>query len=627
MSTAKETPNELWFADAANIDASAFDLETYIAITSRIEEFISSNKFVIAAPKGYGKTLLLKYRRLSNKNRYADQDTLVIPQNIEIDSFDNAIPFDTNFLGYLENQTEWENLWQIAIGLSLIIHYSIKAKDAEFISEFLERFRGRNNKLSSLIGISEKIASKLKEKLPTPIYLRIQANPSSLLAALLTSSLSDLRSSTGHSLDTIHQWCLAIDRQVFLYIDQIDQGVKEFPLKLWKNAQNGVVGAIFRLHNPNKHIKVYSSIRSEAWESCEGELYSQYSDYVCTLDYMEDDLRQIFEHAVRTYETERIGHSIDVFKKDPIHAFIGLEKILNSWGDEEEDVFKYMLRHSLRRPRDLILFGGGVHTLYKEDRLTEEEFCSLVNRIPGEEIGKQYLLETLRFSESLRNVNPQRFFALTHKNIFTLDEMIEICSRYNSGIECSAKSRRHNYSEACSTCTAANHIFCDLYRIGLLGIIKNEEIKADKSRYQYFKTPGHIRSEHLPNSQFYLFHPAMDFYIKEEQSNNLFSPVKGIILGQGRKWVTKYDALILLAKVDEVFRTCGIPVPQHILDAHRTLVDQVTVGEVSNHTDRTQSQNGIVKLKQLISSDGLLSATQFVTNIFGALEKLQGLLK
>jgi hypothetical protein len=627
MSTAKELPKELWFADAANIDASAFDLETYIAITSCIDEFISSNKFVVAAPKGYGKTLLLKYRRLSNRDRYDDVDPLVIPQNIEIDSFENAIPFDANFLSYLENQTEWENLWQISIGLSLIINYAIKANDTEFIAEFFDHFRGRNNRLSSLIGITEKIEVRIREKSSIAAYLRNQANPSSLLTALLTSSLTDLRSSIGHSLDTIHTWCTAIARPVFLYVDQIDQGVKEFPLKLWKNAQNGVVGAIFRLHNPNKHIKVYSSIRSEAWESCEGELYSQYSDYVCTLDYTEDDLRRIFEHAVRTYETERIRRSIDVFKKDPIHAFIGLEKIVNRWGDEEEDVFKYMLRHSLRRPRDLILFGGGVHTLYKKDRLNEEEFCSLVNRIPGEEIGKQYLLETLRFSESLRNVNLQRFFTLTHKNIFTLDEMIEICSRYNSGIECNAKSRHSNYSEACSKCTSANHIFCDLYRIGLLGIIKNEQIKADKSRYQYFKTPGHIRSERLPNSQFYLFHPAMDFYIKEEQANNLFSPVRGIILGQGRKWVPKYDALILLAKVDEVFRTCGITVPQPILDAHRTLVDQVTVAEPFNPNARTQSQNTIVELKQLISSDGLLSATQFVTNIFGALEKLQGLLK
>lgn len=627
MSTAKEPTKELWFADAANIDASAFDLDAYIAITSRIEEFISSNKFIVAAPKGYGKTLLLKYRRLSNNDRYADQDPLIIPTNIEIDSFDNAIPFDTNFLVYLEKQAEWENLWQIAIGLSLILHYAIKLRDTDFISEFLECLRGKNNKLSSLVGISEKIASKLKEKLPIPIYLKIQANPSSLLALLLTSSLSDLRSSTGQSLDTIHQWCLAIDRPVFLYIDQIDQGVKEFPLKLWKNAQNGVVGAIFRLHNPNKHIKVYSSIRSEAWESCEGELYSQYKDYVCTLDYVEDDLKHIFEHAVRTYEAERFVRSVDEFKKDPIHAFIGLDKINNNWGGEEEDVFKYILRHSLRRPRDLILLGGGVHTLYKDNRLNEEEFCILVNKIPGEEIGKQYLLETLRFSESLGNVNLQRFFALTHKNIFTLDEMIEICSRYNSGINCGAKIRHVNYSDACNNCKAANHIFCDLYRIGLLGIIKNEEIKVDKTRYQYFKTPGHIRSEHLPNSQFYLLHPAMDYYIKEEQSNNLFSPIKGIILGQGRKWATKYDALILLGKVDEVFRTCGIPVPQHIIEAHRALVDEVSVSHVSEAIDHTQSKTKIVALRELISSDGLLSATQFVTNVFGALEKLQGLLK
>lgn len=627
MATAKEYTQELWTADAANINVSALDLEKYIAITSRIDEFISSNKYIVAAPKGYGKTLLIKYRRLCNYDRYEDQDSLIIPSNTEIDSFDNSIPFDTNFLGYLENQVEWENLWQISIGLSIILHYVIKIKDTEFIFAFLERFKGKNNRLSSLVGVSEKIASKLNEKQPIPTFLKIQANPSSLLASLLTLSLSDLRSSTGHSLDAVHQWCLAIDRPVFLYVDQIDQGVREFPLKLWKNAQNGIVGAIFKLHNSNKHIKVYSSIRSEAWESCEGELYSQYQDHVCTLDYKDGDLKRIFEHAVKAYETKRFAHSDNLFNQNPTRAFIGLDKVKNNWGGEDEDVFNYMLRHSLRRPRDLILLGGGVHQLYMESRLTEEEFCSLVNRIPGEEIGKQYLLETVRFSKSLGNVNLQRFFTLTHKNIFTLEEMIEICSKYNSDIECAAKLGNGIRTEACSKCKAANHIFCDLYRIGLLGIVKNEEIKTDKSRYQYFKTPGHIRSEHLPSSQFYLLHPAMDHYIKEEQSNNLFSPVRGIILGHGRKWIDKYDALILVAKLDELFRTCGMAVPQHILDAQRKLADELINNKGNNAIDPVPCKNTIDELKHLVTSDGLLSATQFVTNIFVALEKLQGLLK
>lgn len=626
MSDAKQTIETHWLADAASIDSSTLNLEKYVAMTATIHEFISSNKYVVAAPKGYGKTLLLKYRRVSNRARYADQNPLVIPTNIEIDSFDNAIPFDANFEAYLESQSEWETLWQIAIGFSLIIHYALRTEDSDFLSDFAESFSDKNNKLA-LVGIAEKISKKLKGKLPIPTYQKIQANPSSVLASLLTASLSELRASTGHALDVIHQWCLAIEQPIFLYVDQIDQGVKDFPIKLWRNAQNGIVGAIFRLHNPNKHIRVYSSIRLEAWECCEGELYAQYKDYVSTLDYREDDLKRIFEHAVLAYENEKTVRAASVFTSNPIQAFIGLEKIGNSWGGEDEDVFQYMLRHSLRRPRDLILFGGGVHNLYKENRLTEEEFCSMVNRIPGEEIRQQYLLETHRFSESLGSVNPQRFFALTHKNIFTLDEMIDICSKYNNGIACAAKSMQTNHAELCRTCAAANHIFCDLYRIGLLGIIKSNEVKSDKSRYQYFNIPGHIRSEHLPNSPFYLLHPAMDHYIKDELANNFFSPVRGIIVGQGRKWLPQYDALIVLSKIDETFRTCGLRVADDILNAHRQLVNQVANVPALDPGTRTEAKTKIADLKNMVSSDGLLSATQFVTGIFGALDKLQGLLK
>lgn len=627
MNTLKDSLQESWLADAAKIDVSIFDLEKYIAITPQIDDFISSNKYIVAAPKGYGKTLLLKYRRLGNIEKYSGQEVLMIPTNSEIDLFDNAIPFDDHFKDFLKSQAEWENLWQVSIGFSLIVNYAIAIKDYEFISEFLDSFKLRGGRLSFLASVLGKISARIKEKTPIPSYIKIQTNPSSVLASLLTSSLSDLRACLAGVLDLIHQWSLAIDRPAFLYVDQIDQGVKEFPPDLWRNAQNGIVGAIFRLHNPNKHIKVYASIRSEAWDSCKSELYSQYKDYVSTITYVESDLRLILEHAVRTYEVKRFSKSPDDFKNDPIRTFVGLDKVTNHWGYEEEDVFKYMLRHSLRRPRDLILLGGGVHALYKENHLTEEDFRSLVNRNPGEEIGKQYLLETLKFTECLGNVNLQRFFSLTQKNVFTLDEMIEICSRYNSGVECRAKGQRSNHSEACLSCNSANHIFCDLYRIGLLGIVKSEEIKEDKSRYQYFKTPGHIHSEHLPSSSFYVLHPAMDYFIKEELSNNLFSPVRGVIVGQGRKWTNKYDALIILSKIDDALKSCGVIVSPQVLATYKEIVEDVAGAGSANKEGHVVSKGRIDSFKKMISSDGLISATQFVANIFGSLEKLQAILK
>jgi hypothetical protein len=640
MSDAKQMQEakqqEYWLADAASIDSSILDLESYVAKTAAINEFISSNKYIVAAPKGYGKTLILKYRRMSNKERYENQNPLVIPTNIEIDSFDNAIPFDQNFEVFLKSQSAWENLWQIAIGFSMVIHYALLTGNSEFLSDFVKRFSGRNNKRNNklaLVGISERISKKLTDKLPVPTYEKIQVNPSSVLALLLTASLSDLQASIAHALDVIHQWCLAIDQPIFLYVDQIDQGVKDFPVDLWRNAQNGIVGAIFRLHNSNKHIKVYSSIRLEAWTCCESELHSQYKDYVSTLDYREDDLKSIFEHAVLAYENERIDRNVS----NPIQKFIGLEKIHNSWSGKDEDVFEYMLRHSLRRPRDLIILGGGVHDLYKEKRLTKENFCSMVNRIPGEEIRQQYFIETYRFSESLGSVNTQRFFMLTHKNIFTLDEMVDICSKYNNNINCAVnqliQTTNQTTTELCKTlckeCTAANHIFCDLYRIGLLGIIKSEEVKSDKSRYQHFNPPGHIRSEHLPNSPFFLLHPAMDHYIKDELANNMFLPVRGIIVGQGLEWLPQNDQLIYLGKISVTFRTCGLRIEDGLWEALEQLVYQaanIPAVDATTSTETTTKpifKDMLTAFRNMVTLDALLKGTSFLNNIVAVIDKLR----
>lgn len=616
---------DTWLADAANIDASLLILGSYIAITPKIEEFISTSRYIVAAPKGYGKTLLIKYKRIKNREFARDGEIVEIPSNSEIDYLDNSISFDFKFQDFLSKQSEWENLWQIAIGLSIIINYAIKRKDIEFIEEFNESFCA-DNRLTNLTTLSKKVAKKISEKQQIPIYLKTQTNPSAILSMILASSLSDVRSSISISLDAIHNWCLAIDLPTFVYIDQIDQGVREFPLEIWKNAQNGLVGAAFKIHNPNSHIKIYASIRSEAWEACASEMYAQYKDHVCTLEYDQDDLKQIFEHAVRTYEKARDSAKNEQFKTNPIQGFIGLEQVRNLWSKENEDVFQYMLRHSLQRPRDLILIGGGIHSLYKSNKLNEIAFCELTNRIPGEEVGKQYILETLRFSKSLGEVNLQRFFSFVNKNVFSIEELVGICARYNSGIECAARNQPNNHLHACAGCKAANHIFCDLYKIGLLGIIKKNEIQSNSPKYQHFKTPGRIGSEHLPSSQYYILHPAMDYYIKEVLSNNLFSPVRGIIAGHRKEWKPQYDSLILISRVDQLLKLSGInqnhPTQKAIENLVNAFLDERP--ELATHNSKSST---LEKLKEQISSDGLIQASKFINEILGAINTIQGVIK
>ena len=73
-----------WIIDARELDINQPVEREQILSTPAIEDFLdfdNKNKTVVAAPKGYGKTLLIKYKRHS----YEDRGYLLIPQNTMVD--------------------------------------------------------------------------------------------------------------------------------------------------------------------------------------------------------------------------------------------------------------------------------------------------------------------------------------------------------------------------------------------------------------------------------------------------------------------------------------------------------------------------------------------------------------
>src|SRR3954465_9619462 len=113
-----------WIIDARELDINEPVERDQILSTPSIEDFLdfdNKNKTVVAAPKGYGKTLLIKYKRHS----FEDRGYLLIPQNTMVDIGPGTAPsLSRDQVAYmLDEQDFWATIWEVAIALSLIKHH------------------------------------------------------------------------------------------------------------------------------------------------------------------------------------------------------------------------------------------------------------------------------------------------------------------------------------------------------------------------------------------------------------------------------------------------------------------------------------------------------------------------
>src|ERR1700741_555186 len=113
-----------WIIDARELDINEPVERDQILSTPAIEDFLdfdNKNKTVVAAPKGCGKTLLIKYKRHS----YEDRGYLLIPQNTMVDVGPGTAPsLSRDQVAYmLEERDFWATIWEFAIALSLVKHH------------------------------------------------------------------------------------------------------------------------------------------------------------------------------------------------------------------------------------------------------------------------------------------------------------------------------------------------------------------------------------------------------------------------------------------------------------------------------------------------------------------------
>lgn len=79
-------------------------------------------------------------------------------------------------------------------------------------------------------------------------------------------------------------------------------------------------------------------------------------------------------------------------KANPLEAFLGRTSVIDTYTREEEDVFEYVCRHTLLRPRDLMAIGERLVALRPDERRNEHRMMEAVNQA-ATDIAHEYLAE------------------------------------------------------------------------------------------------------------------------------------------------------------------------------------------------------------------------------------------
>jgi len=490
-----------WTVDADDIRvAEDFD-DTLLHHTPEIDSFLNldrDDKFIVIGTKGFGKTLLLKAKRILYQR---DGRAACLPTGNLLDKPIGDKVFGKEALTFFAaSSLPWSKLWLTAIAAAT-----------------LKRL-GRVDGLRVTTKLTSLIADDSLHGVIDHFVRLLDFSPSELQRAAGDTD--------GHLLPRLR----AINSPVAIFIDGVDEYFNKHiergslpsvtgPLSpnVWYFAQLGLVEVAYQLRRINHHLKVFAAVRKEAYARLETTVMSQqYRGSAVDIAYPIESLREIFVNNIRLEKADRMVRP-DRLRADPIEAFLGRTTITHVYTGEEEDAFGYVCRHTLLRPRDLMTIGERLAALRPEERRHEHRVKEAVN-VGATEIAREYLTEIAPY---IGDLDLERFLGRIPGHILGRGEVEELF-RSHSGEGAGLDER---------------HVFCALYRVGLLGHLHHDWVRGEW--VQRFLRPGEGTLEPdgvLPRATHYLVHPVLSDVIGRLNPGYLERIDRVEIVGYGRTW-------------------------------------------------------------------------------------------
>lgn len=525
-----------WATDANQIDIH--DLDRVVFRTEAIDDFLNSkNRTFLSATKGLGKTLLLTYKRhLLTSGEASKQTITLIPEGRPyLDFMSELRSLSARYQKPLSNLNTTKRLWNAALRISVLSHHEgLIGSDEGFE---LEAFPAR---IRRWLG-----GAKVQ---PTVVFKELTSSP--------VSELNRLIDDTENFLD---QKMRSIHSGTYLFVDKVDQAVRLLPRQCWVNVQAGLIEAAWEMMNANSHIRVFATIREEAFANYESDVKSNLFGATTRLQYSEAELASMLDQLTNCYEGSR-----------DFRDFVGLNVIRHAQRPDPEDSYQFVRRHTFGRPRDLVAMASSMST--KRASLSEDRFRKTVYETSATSLVSNIFDEVQVFLTCLNDRdNRQRFLAAVPQNVLDRNEAIEVCEQFNG---LSPGSLQHFGDDS----EDIFHPFRDLFLAGLLGVVELDHESG--TLMQRFRQPHDILQDigfELPESDYYLIHPALNSFIAQHRVKNPYYVFHHSLLGHGQVWESYYG---LFCEVEKQLKPS---LGAEVLKAGRSLLSKTHTQLKSNH--------------------------------------------
>ena len=582
---------QTWVVDSSNIpldELDGFDA-SLLHRTPAIERFLDKDNqetLAIVGPKGFGKTLLI----LAKRAQLSHDGAITLPRNASVDKPMGDAPTlaAAQIEHIMAHRAFWKNIWLMAFMVCA-------AKEHKNHLQTIEQLR------------CSEVISCLKEAITnTPSYflkrfLRI-------LPAQYYALVEDI--------DEIEPLFRNIHSPTYIFLDNVDEmfdihlqngddfrnpshGIRRN--QFWHSAQIGAFEAARHLSRINSHVRIYCSIRKEALE--EGLRHDaqalQTRGACLILEYSALDLKTIL---IKNIEAEKTSLLVSPKEKDHFRRWVGKSAATlehDVTGDTEE-LPDYIIRHTLRRPRDVVFIGRAISQLSLADRKSAKIKNAVNEAAAG--IARDYLVEC---RPHLSGFDSEILFDLLETNVLDRSDIKSITERYRA-----LYAGKYHGAE-----NDAEHVFRTLYRIGLLGYVRRSTY--DSNYIQTFRSPGGpviVEDEKLPQSDYYLVHPILS----------------DLIRAKFRLDYARNRNRMNIIEPDRIWRmdTDGHFVIHGDIVGYSKVMNTAGIAELSQHLARLARDVGaIVRGQEFTAGDSFLLVDQNPKKLFSAAhELLKGLL-
>lgn len=507
-----------WVIDARPLDLDDPIDRAQIHTTPRLEEFLDQEnkaRTVLVAPKGFGKTLLIRLKR----RLYEPANALLIPQNAMVDVAPGAAPaMARDQVAHIASEPNfWVVAWQLALTISVLGHW--RAHD--------------------------RIAAPLADRLPEPLRALLQDGPPPNPFTVFTHALRQPAPGFFAAQQALREVLVpAFSRQhrsTAVFVDNVDEYFDhvltandvrsgyfgEVDPQHWYAAQVGLLSAIHLLRAQNPHVKIFAAIRTEAWHGMRSRLPNAANllGGLVFIEYRAADLVAIF---ARNIAAEARSNLCEPTAEQPSARFFGHDGLAlrHRFTGELEPMEAYLLRHTLGRPRDLMILGHELSRLRPADRRGDalrHAVDEATRTICGTYLGE--------VRPHLRWLDDEQLFPLIDRGVLSRQRLREIADACNARLV-GAVPDLHSSSY--------RHVFCDLFRAGLLGYVAADgQTGTFKQRFQTIAEQGEsfFRPDGLlPRCETYVIHPVLASVLQQRVADFPLHPDTRNVIASDAPW-------------------------------------------------------------------------------------------